>query len=46
MILEYGRNFSFITHFVGFLGGGGGGGGSRDNSSFTKNAISVDTGMF
>ena len=26
VILEYGRNFSFIKHFVEFLGGGGGGG--------------------
>ena len=35
VILEYGRNFSFIKHFVEFLGG------SRDNSSFSGNAISV-----
>ena len=35
MILEYGRNFSFIKHFVEFLGG------SRDNSSFSRNANSV-----
>ena len=35
VILEYGRNFSFINHFVEFLGG------SRDNSSFSRNAISV-----
>ena len=39
VILEYGRNFGFIKHFVEFLGGGGGG--SRDNSSFSRNAISV-----
>ena len=36
VILEYGRNFSFIKHFVKFLGG------SRDNSSFSRNAISVN----
>ena len=35
VILEYGRNFSFIKHFVEFLRG------SRDNSSFSRNAISV-----
>ena len=40
VILEYGRNFSFIKHFVEFLGGGGGRG-SRDNSSFSRNANSV-----
>ena len=34
VILEYGRNFSFIKHLVKFLGG------SRDNSSFSRNAIS------
>ena len=33
--LEYGRNFGFIKHFVEFLGG------SRDNSSFSRNAVSV-----
>ena len=33
--LEYGQNFSFIKHFLEFLGG------SRDNSSFSRNAISV-----
>ena len=32
MILEYGRNFSFFIEFLG---------GSRDNSSFSRNAISV-----
>ena len=35
VILEYDRNFSFIKHFIEFLGG------SRDNSSFSRNAISV-----
>ena len=35
VILEYGRNFSFINHFVEFLGG------SRDKSSFQRIAISV-----
>ena len=35
VVLEYGRNFSFIKHFVEFLGG------SRDNNSFSRNAISV-----
>ena len=37
VILEYGRNFSFIKHFVEFLGG------SKDNSmrSFSRNAVSV-----
>ena len=35
VIPEYGRNFSFIKHFVDFLWG------SRDNSSFSKNIISV-----
>ena len=35
VILEYGWNFSFIKHFIGFLGG------SRDNSSFSRNAINV-----
>ena len=34
-VLEYGRNFNFINHFVEFLRG------SRDNSSFSRNAISV-----
>ena len=34
-ILEYSRNFSFIKHFIEFLGG------SRDNSSFSRNAINV-----
>ena len=38
MIPEYGRNFSFIKHFVEFLWGGGG---SRDSSSFSRNAVSV-----
>ena len=33
--LEYGQDFSFIKHFLEFLGG------SRDNSSFSRNAISV-----
>ena len=33
MILEYGRNFSFIKHFAEFLGG------SRDNSSFQEMQI-------
>ena len=37
VILEYGRNFSFIKYFVEFLGGGE----SRDNSSFSRNANSV-----
>ena len=43
VILEYGRNFSFIKHFVEFFFffGGGGGGRSRDNSSFSRNAVSV-----
>ena len=35
VILEHGRNFTSIKHFVEFLGG------SRDNSSFSRNAISV-----
>ena len=35
VILEDGRNFSFIKHFVEFLGG------SRENSSFSRNAVSV-----
>ena len=35
VILEYDRNFIFIKHFDEFLGG------SRDNSSFSRNAISV-----
>ena len=35
MILEHGKNFSFIKHFVEIFGG------SRDNSSFSKNTISV-----
>ena len=34
VILEHGQNFIFIRHFVEFLGG------SRDNSSFSRNAIS------
>ena len=38
MILEYGRNFSFIKHFVDFFLGGRG---LRDNSSFSRNTISV-----
>ena len=33
--LEYGRNFSFIKHFVEFLGE------SRNNSGFSRNTISV-----
>ena len=40
VILEYGRNFSFIRHLVEFLGG------SRDNSSFLRNAISVHKPYF
>ena len=39
VILEYDRNFSFIKHLVEFLGGEGGG--SGDNTSFSRNAISV-----
>ena len=35
VILEHGRNFGFIKHFVEFLGG------SRDNSNFSRTAISV-----
>ena len=35
VILEYVRNFSFIKHFVEFLGG------LRYNISFSRNAISV-----
>ena len=35
VIPEYSRNFSFIKHFVEFLGE------SRDNSSFPRNVISV-----
>ena len=35
VILEHGRNFSFIKHFIEFLGG------SRDDSSFSRNAVSV-----
>ena len=35
LILEYGRNFSFLKHFVEFVGG------SRDNGSFSRNAISA-----
>ena len=35
VILEYGRNFSFIKHFVEFLGG------SRDICSFSRNTIGV-----
>ena len=35
VILEYGRNFSFIKHFIEFLGR------SRVNSSFSRNEISV-----
>ena len=35
VILEYGRNFSFIMHFLEFIGG------SRDNSNFSRNANSV-----
>ena len=35
VILEHGRNFSFIKHFVKVLGR------SRDDSSFSRNAISV-----
>ena len=35
VILEHGRNFSFMKHFIEFLGG------SRDDSSFSRNAISV-----
>ena len=36
LIPEYVRNFSFIKHFVEFLEG------SKDNSSFSRNAISVN----
>ena len=35
VILEHGRKFSFIRHFVELLGG------SRDNSSFSRKTISV-----
>ena len=35
VILECRRNFSFIKHFVEFLGE------SRNNSSFSRNVISV-----
>ena len=35
VIPEHGRNFSFIKHFAELLEG------SRDNSSFSRNAISV-----
>ena len=35
VILEHGRNCSFRKHFVEFLGG------SRDNNSFSRNAISA-----
>ena len=35
VIPEHGRNFSFIKHFAELLEG------SRDNSSFTRNAISA-----
>ena len=35
VILEHGRNFSFMKHFAELLGK------SRDNSSFSRNTISV-----